>query len=146
MSHCICCFDEEANHCDVTMSNPTINTKYKAMQILINLCLLLLSTFTPAGSASNTAGITSLNPRMPIESLLPVTSYNFQPNNTGDMRRPAMKRKRAMTNQKNSRLMCGCFVNQLLVLFANWQLSIDNCSTAESNNAVLVHSHFLMHQ
>jgi hypothetical protein len=102
MSHCICCFDEEANHCDVTMSNPTINTKYKAMQILINLCLLLLSTFTPAGSASNTAGITSLNPRMPIESLLPVTSYNFQPNNTGDIRRPAMKRKRAMAKIENS--------------------------------------------
>jgi hypothetical protein len=90
------------NHCDVTISKPIINRKYKAMQILINLCLLLLSTFTPAGSASNTAGITSLNPSMPIESLLPVTSYNFQPNNTGDMRSPAMKRKRAMAKTENS--------------------------------------------
>ena len=95
------CFDD-VNHCDVTISKPIINTKYKAMQILINLCLLLLSTFTPAGSASNTAGITSLNPRMPIESLLPVTSYSFHPSNTGDMRRPAIKRKRATINQENS--------------------------------------------
>src|SRR6476659_5538214 len=107
MSHCICCFDEEENHCDVTISKPIINRKYKPMQILINLCLVLLSTFTPAGSASNTAGITSLNPSMPMESLLPVTSYNFQPNNTGDMRRQAMKRKRAMANHVNSPLIIG---------------------------------------
>jgi hypothetical protein len=72
------------------------------MQMLINRCLLLLSTFTPAGNASNTAGITSLKPSMPMESLLPVTSYNFQPNKTGVMRRPAMKRKRAMTKTENS--------------------------------------------
>jgi hypothetical protein len=107
------------NHCDVTINKPIINKKYKAMQMLINRCLLLRSTFTPAGNASNTAGITSLKPRMPIESLLPVTSYNFQPNRTGVMRRPAIKRKRAMTNQKNSTLMSGCFVKQLMVLFAN---------------------------
>jgi len=77
------------------------------MQILINRCLLLLSTFTPAGNASNTAGITSLKPSRPIESLLPVTSYNFQPSKTGVMRRPAMKRKRAMTNQVNSAFIIG---------------------------------------
>ena len=92
------------NHCDVTSNKPVIIKKYKAMQMLINLCLLLRSTLTPAGNASNTAGITSLKPSMPIESLLPVTSYNFQPNKTGVMRRPAMKRKRAMTKTVNSKL------------------------------------------
>ena len=44
------------------------------MQMLISLCLLLLSIVTPAGSAMEIAGITSLNPRIPRESLLPVTS------------------------------------------------------------------------
>ena len=112
--------------------------------MLINLCLLLLSTCTPAGKASKTAGITSLNPRMPMESLLPVISYNFQPNKTGVMRRPAIKRKRAMTNQKNSRLMRGCFLNRLMVLFANWQLSTGNCVMAMSGNAVPLHSLFPM--
>lgn len=120
----------DVNHCDVTNNKPTINKKYKAMQTLINRCLLLLSTFTPAGNASNTAGITSLKPRMPIESLLPVTSYNFHPNNTGVIRRPAMNKKRAMTNQKNSRLMSGCFVKQLMVLFANWQLQLAIASSS----------------
>lgn len=86
------------------------------MQMLINLCLLLLSTVTPAGNASKTAGITSLKPRIPMESLLPVISYNFQPNKTGVIRRPAIKRKRAMTKIKNSPLMSGCFLNQSMVL------------------------------
>src|SRR5258705_5561316 len=109
------CFDDvfpkelisDVSHPDVTINSPTINKKYSAMQILINLCLLLQATCTPAGSASNTAGITSLKPSMPIESLLPVTSYNFQPNNTGVIRRPAINKKRAMTNHVNSSLIIG---------------------------------------
>src|SRR5574339_408022 len=115
MSHCIICLDDvfpnglsaDVNHGDVTSNKPIINKKYKNIQMLINLCLLLLSTFTPAGNASNTAGITSLKPRIPMESLLPVISYNFHPNKTGVMRSPAINRKRAMTNQVNSLLING---------------------------------------
>ena len=63
-----------ANQLEVVINNPSIINKYRVMQMLISLCLLLLSTVTPAGRAIEMAGITSLNPRMPRESLLPVTS------------------------------------------------------------------------
>ena len=75
------------------------------MQVLINLCLLLLSTFTPAGRANEMAEITSDNPKMPRDNLLPVTWYNLHPNKTGVMRKPAMNKIRAKTNQVNSLLM-----------------------------------------
>src|SRR5687768_13966264 len=75
------------------------------MQTLISLCLLLLSTLTPAGNANAIAGITSDKPRMPIESLLPVSSYNFHPSNTGLMRKPVMNNNLAIAYQVNSLLI-----------------------------------------
>jgi len=88
--------------------------------MLRSLCLLLLSTVTPAGNASAMAGITSDKPRIPSASLLPVTWYNRQPSNTGVIRRPAINNIRARMNQVNSWLiiMC-CFFNIKIILLTN---------------------------
>ena len=85
------------------------------MQIVMRRCLLLLSTFTPAGNANKTAGITSLKPNAPTESVLPVSSYNFQPKRTGVIRRPAIKKNRETTNQVNSVLIIDFDLVTLLV-------------------------------
>jgi len=106
MPHSIIFFEEFTSiHAEVITNNPSIRNKYSAIQILRSLCLLLLSTFTPAGKAKETAEITSDKPRMPRDNLLPVTWYNLQPNNTGVIRRPAIKRIRVVMNQVNSLLM-----------------------------------------
>jgi len=75
------------------------------MQTLSNLRLLLLSTFTPAGREKLIAEITSDNPKIPKDNLLPVISYNRQPNKTGVIRKPAMNNMRAMANRVNSLFM-----------------------------------------
>ena len=75
------------------------------MQMASSRCLLLLSTRTPAGSASAIAGITSESPNIPKASLLPVSSYSLHPSSTGVIRSPAMKRIRATIKSVNSLLM-----------------------------------------
>ena len=75
------------------------------MQMLSNLCLLLLSTFTPAGKARTIAGMTSDSPSIPKESLLPVTWYSRQPRSTGVIRKPAINSIRAIMYQVNSLLI-----------------------------------------
>src|SRR5215831_13269345 len=107
------------------------------MQMLINRCLLDLSTFTPAGSANEMAAITSDKPSMPRESLLLVISYNLHPSRTGLILSPAINKMRAITNQVNSLLI----IMSDLFLPANSPFFIP-CSlfiilTVVSNNAGL---------
>ncbi len=85
---------------------------------MISRCLLLRSTFTPAGNANNTAGITSLNPRTPIESLLPVISYSFHPRRTGVILNPAINKNLAIKNQVNSVLII--VLDLIIHIFLMW--------------------------
>src|SRR6266850_1469862 len=63
--HCTKCREEIFTiQSEVITSSPSISNKYRNMQMLISRCLLLLSTFTPAGKARAIAGTTSDKPKM----------------------------------------------------------------------------------
>jgi hypothetical protein len=71
----------------------------------INALLSLESTLTPAGSANNMAGMTSLNPTNPKTSLLSVNKYRYQPSNTGTVFMPMVKHNLVTKKSVNSLLI-----------------------------------------